>query len=82
MPKPDSDVDLLIQMPFSGHPARQASAIRLKTRPPFPVDLIVRTAQEVRRRLERGDCVMREIVEKGEVLYESGNKSMARQGGG
>ena len=39
--------------------------------PGFPVDLLVRTPEKVRQRLEMGDCFMREIVEEGKVLYEA-----------
>jgi hypothetical protein len=45
--------------------------MRLKLRPPFPVDLIVRTPEKVRQRVAMGDSFMQEIVEKGKVLYEA-----------
>jgi predicted nucleotidyltransferase len=68
---PDSDVDLLVVLPHKGDAVEKSVEIRLATRPPFPLDLLVRTPQEVRRRLAMGDTFMRDIVEKGKVLYET-----------
>jgi len=70
-PTPDSDVDLLIVMPFEGKSAAKSVEIRLSTRPPFPVDLIVRTPEAVRKRLEIGDAFMQDILRTGKVLYEA-----------
>jgi predicted nucleotidyltransferase len=66
-----SDVDLLIVLPFTGKSVNQSVAIRMKLRPAFPVDLIVRTPANVRERLDMGDGFMREILEEGKVLYEA-----------
>lgn len=71
-PTPDSDVDLLIITPCEKQPVDKSVEIRLKIRPSFPVDLIVRTPEKVQERLAIGDMFMREILEKGEVLYEAG----------
>ena len=46
----DSDVDLLIIGPFEGRSVDKSVEIRLKLRPQFPVDLIVRTPEKVRTR--------------------------------
>jgi len=67
----DSDVDLLIVLPFRGKAAKMSVEIRLRVRPSFPVDLIVRTPEKLRERLEMGDDFMREILEEGRVLYEA-----------
>ena len=67
----DSDVDLLVIAQFEGRSVEQSVKIRMKLRPRFPVDLIVRTAEKVRQRLEMGDGFMREILEEGKVLYEA-----------
>jgi predicted nucleotidyltransferase len=67
----DSDVDLLIILPFEGKAAAKAAEIRLKVRPGFPVDLVVRTPQKVRERLAMGDGFLRDILETGTVLYEA-----------
>ncbi len=67
----DSDVDLLVIVPFEGKSAPRSVEMRMKLRPAFPVDLIVRTPETVRERLELGDDFMREIVEEGRILYEA-----------
>ncbi len=66
----DSDVDLLVIMPFEGKGARKAAEIRNRTRPGFPIDLIVRTPETVRERIELGDFFLRDAVEEGMVLHE------------
>lgn len=67
----DSDVDLLVILPFVGKAVAKAVEIRLKIRPGFPVDLVVRTPEKVRERLAMGDGFLREILETGTVLYEA-----------
>jgi hypothetical protein len=39
--------------------------------PRVAVDLIVRDPEDVQRRLEANDFFLREVVEKGKILYES-----------
>lgn len=68
-PTADSDVDLLVVMPFEGDSACTAAEIRRAVRAGFPVDLLVRTPAQVKQRLEWNDWFMREIVEKGKVIY-------------
>jgi uncharacterized protein len=70
----DSDVDLLVIGPFKGRSADKSVEIRMKLRPKFPVDIIVKTAEKVHQRTKMGDCFMREILEKGKVLYEADNR--------
>jgi predicted nucleotidyltransferase len=67
----DSDVDLLIIMPTAGSGLRKAAEIMNKLSPRVPVDLIVRDPEDVRRRLEANDYFLKEVIEKGQVLYES-----------
>lgn len=70
-PSPDSDVDLLVIIPFEGKPVAKSVEMRLKVKPPFPVDLLVRTPEKVRERLALGDPFIRSILEEGKVLYEA-----------
>lgn len=79
-PTPDSDVDLLIVMPFEGRATEQAVKISSRLDHRFPIDLLVRTPQEIRERLGWNDVVLREIATKGEVLYESGDAGVDGQG--
>ena len=67
----DSDIDLLVVMPFEGRAAAKSAEIRLKIDSPFSVDLLVRTPQALRKRLTMGDQFIRDIIEQGKVLYES-----------
>lgn len=68
---PDSDVDMLVIMPFEGRSPKMATKIWMKTRPDFPIDLMVRRPEEIKRRLDMGDFFIQEIVEKGMVLHEA-----------
>lgn len=70
-PAEDSDVDILVILPFKGKPVYQSVKMRMKLRPSFPVDIIVRTPENVRKRLEMGDDFMQQIMEEGKVLYEA-----------
>ena len=54
-PTGDSDVDLMVIMPHRGSSAKVATEIRLACPRGFPMDLMVRTPGEVRRRLRMGD---------------------------
>jgi len=69
----DSDVDLLVICSFEGKSVDESVKIRMKLRPQFPVDLLVRTPEKVRQRIEMGDDFLREILEEGKVLYEADN---------
>jgi len=40
----------------------------------MPLDLIVRTPEQVAERIAMNDCFMREIVEKGRTLYEANHQ--------
>jgi uncharacterized protein len=70
-PTDDSDVDLLVILPFNGRPVRKAIEIRAKINPRIPVELVVRTPEQVAERIANNDWFMQEIVEKGRVLYEA-----------
>lgn len=70
-PTIDSDVDLLVVMPFKGKSARKALEIINRVDPKFPIDLLVRTPEQVRKRIADNDFFMREIFERGRILYEA-----------
>ncbi len=73
-PTPDSDVDLLVEIPFSGKGWQMASQIRSRISSSFPLDLLVRSPGTIRERLEMGDVFIRDIIEHGEVLYEADDR--------
>lgn len=78
-PEWDSDVDLLVIMPFRGRPARQAVKIRSRIEAPMALDLLVRTRNQISRRLAMGDSFMRDILERGKVVYEADHQGMDQQ---
>ena len=70
-PTAESDVDILVVMDLEGSPIRKAAEISTIARPKFlPMDIIVRTPDEIERRIRIGDPFIRRIMDKGEVLYE------------
>ena len=69
-PTEDSDVDLLVIMDHAGDSAVQAAEIRKRIRAGFPLDLIVRSPQTIRQRIEMDDYFITEILGQGETLHE------------
>ncbi len=67
----DSDIDLLVVMPFDGRVHEQAVKIRKGLKTSMPIDLLVRTPEQVQERVEMEDFFMREIVDQGKILYET-----------
>lgn len=78
-PHKHSDVDVLVVMP-AWNESSKARRIRNETEHPFPLDLLVRTPENLRWRLEEGDWFLREIVSRGKVLYEKADGRVGRQG--
>ncbi len=68
---PDSDVDLLVVIPHRGKSWQMAARIRGAIDVNYPLDLLVRSPEEMQRRLASGDPFMQEIEKSGELLYES-----------
>ena len=73
----DSDVDVLVVTRFEGRSVDKSVEIRLRTNPPFPLDLLVRTPEVVRQRIEMGDWFLRDILRHGKVLYEAPDGKLA-----
>jgi predicted nucleotidyltransferase len=66
----DSDVDLLVVMQHCKRNVAQALEIDCRIHRTFPLDLIVRTPAEVRRRLSQHDIFLTTIFKEGQTLYE------------
>ena len=70
----DSDVDLMVILPYTGKSWEMATQIRNRLQPSFPLDLVVRSPDQVRERVAMGDPFLREIVRDGKVLYEADHR--------
>ena len=68
-PSVDSDVDLLVVMPFEGRSVDESVKIRMTLKPGFPVDLLIRTPEKIQERIELGDTFLEDIVKNGQVMY-------------
>lgn len=66
----DSDVDLLVILPFEGKGFRKSLEILNTVDPRFSVDLIARRPDDTDRRYAQGDPLIREALDRGSVLYE------------
>ena len=69
-PTEDSDVDLLVIMHHNGDSTEQAVEIRRRIDRSFPLDLIVKSPVEARRRLREKDVFISSILSAGRTLYE------------
>jgi predicted nucleotidyltransferase len=76
----DSDVDLLVLLKGKRVHDR-ALAIRKAVDFGFPVDLLVRSPDEFRRRIDMGDFFLKEIEDEGKVLYEASDARVGEKGG-
>ncbi len=74
VPTENSYVDLLVVLPHEGTAVRKAAEILCRVSPQFPVDLLVRTPDQLQQRLDWNDFFMREIVEKGTVVYAAADR--------
>ena len=79
-PHADSDVDILVVMPCRNQ-LDQAFRIHWTLKPPFPLNIIVRTPYNLRWRLEEGESFHTEIVTRGKVLYEKKHETVGTQSG-
>jgi predicted nucleotidyltransferase len=78
-PKVDSDVDLLVIMPFKDGAYHQAGVILngiVNEVGYVPIDLLVRTPEQVQERIALGDQFMQEIITRGKVMYEATHTRM------
>ena len=70
-PRPESDVDMLVIMDTPLKEVEQAIEICQQIEYRFGLDLIVRTPKRLQERLEMGDWFLRDVMEEGNVVYES-----------
>jgi predicted nucleotidyltransferase len=79
-PYRDSDVDLVVVMPYRGRALTQTVKILGKCDPPFATDLLVYRPQEFRERYRQFDPFVRHAVDRGKVLYDRRSKGVGGQG--
>jgi len=77
-PHNESDVDLLVIM-RTRNAIDQSIRISLAFEQMFSLDLIVRTPWQIERGLKDNNWFLREIIEKGKVLYEARDRKMGSQ---
>lgn len=65
----DSDVDLLVIFPGDGDISARSLDIRRRIPCDFPLDLVVRSEGELKRRLKQGDTFLQSILDEGRVIY-------------
>jgi uncharacterized protein len=63
----DSDVDLVVMMPFRGSSTDKVVEIRGRVEAPFPLDLLVWRPAAARKR----DSFTRVVLSEGKVMYEA-----------
>lgn len=67
----ESDVDLLVILPFEGSALRKTVEILDRVNPPFAIDLLIHTPEEAARRYRAHDPIVGEAFDRGVVLYEA-----------
>ena len=77
-PHEESDVDLLVIM-RTKNAIDESIRISLAFEEPFSLDLIVRTPWQIERGLKDDNWFLREIVEKGKVLYEARDRQVGSE---
>ena len=69
-PRVDSDVDLLVILPFEGSGLRKSVEILTRVSPDFPIDLVARRPDDAKRYYSEHDPLICEAIDRGRVLYE------------
>jgi predicted nucleotidyltransferase len=74
-PHQDSDVDLFVVMNTNMQYVDRCVEISELILPrPFPVDIVVKTPQELEQDIQRNNFFVKEAIETGRVLYERSGK--------
>ena len=70
-PGENSDIDLLVVVPESDlpPPRRAARAYRCLREVPVPLDILIRTREEVERTRHVPASLIHEVLERGRILY-------------
>lgn len=65
-----SDIDLIIIKQTKEDPWTRASKVDYFIEHNMPVELLVYTPEEIEERLKMNDFFVKEVIERGDVLYE------------
>ena len=68
-PREDSDIDLLVIMPFRGRSFPKSMEIINRLDLSISIDLLARRPKDVETSYSQGDPLIREALDKGKVLY-------------
>ncbi len=68
-PTRDSDIDLFVVANIPGLGAERIRVVLRAIEDNVPVDVVVRTPEEVERSLQGRDWFVKEVFQKGKVLY-------------
>ena len=72
----DSDIDLLVVMPYEENELDKMAEVRRRLSSEMPLDVLVKTPKQIEERIGMQDFFVREIMENGKILYDSGNLGM------
>lgn len=73
-PGQDSDVDLLVVAKHEGKAWEHAARIRSGLKVEFPLDILVRSQDEMADREAAGDLLIKDILRKGVILHEASSQ--------
>lgn len=81
-PRRDSDVDLLVILPFDGNSFDKSTEILSAVDSPLSVDVQAVRPADARRRYRQWDPMIRDAFDRGKILYERNHPRMAGKGRG
>ena len=79
-PTLESDVDLLVIVKTNKSMLRLSAEIALSLDHSFPLNIIVKTPEQIEKRIQNGDFFLENIMNHGRVLYERVDKRITRLG--
>jgi len=69
-PGRDSDLDLFVIMESTERPIKRAASLRRVLKDLYvPMDILVRTPEELKHRIDIGDPFIKKILRDGQVIY-------------
>jgi len=77
----ESDLDLLIIMNTDKPSWEKSIEVTLALKHTFPIDILVKTPEEIDNRIIAGDFFLSHILENGKVLYERPRERVGQQSG-